>query len=65
MANGVCQVKKYIPTVDPLFAVILQAYKKVKVGKRGFPIKMPNNDSSELKCNQLKTSQANQRTPMN
>jgi hypothetical protein len=25
--------KKYIPTVDPLFAVILQAYKKVKVGK--------------------------------
>jgi len=25
--------EKYIPTVDPLFAVILQAYKKVKVGK--------------------------------
>jgi hypothetical protein len=25
--------KKYIPTVDPLFAVVLQAYKKVKVGK--------------------------------
>jgi len=27
--------KKYIPTVHPLFAVILQAYKKVKVGKPG------------------------------
>jgi hypothetical protein len=30
--------KKYIPTVDPLFAVILQAYKKVKVGKGYFTI---------------------------
>jgi hypothetical protein len=30
--------KKYIPTVDPLFAVILQAYKKVKVGKLGLPL---------------------------
>jgi hypothetical protein len=38
MANGVCQVKKYIPTVDPLFAVILQAYKKVKVGKGISPL---------------------------
>jgi hypothetical protein len=42
MANGVCQVKKYIPTVDPLFAVILQAYKKVKVGKMFFHIDRKN-----------------------
>ena len=40
MVNGVCQVNKYIPTVDPLFAVILQAYKKVKVGKLIFAIDM-------------------------
>jgi hypothetical protein len=55
--------KKYIPTVDPLFAVILQAYKKVKVGKKIMDVafecyhRSKMNPGSTLKWTHLSTTE--------